>query len=321
MKIVIPGGSGQIGSLLARRFHRDGHEVAVLSRHPTLAPWLTRAWDGRNPGPWCELIDGSDLVVNLAGYTVNCRYNKTNRDRIMQSRIDSTRAVGRAISQSAHPPHTWMQAGTATIYAHRYDADNEEESGVIGGNEAKAPDTWRFSIAVAKAWERAVEEADTPGTRKITLRAAMVMSPDRGGVFDVLLGLVRRGLGGAAGDGRQYVSWIHHQDFVQALYWLLERRDISGAVNIASPHPLPNSEFMRAIRQAWGIGIGLPASTWMLEIGALFMRTETELILKSRRVVPGRLLKSGFSFSYPNWPQAAEDLCRAWRAATENTQR
>ena len=147
------------------------------------------------------------------------------------------------------------------------------------------------------------------------LRSAMMMSPDRGGVFDVLLRLVRLGLGGRAGDGRQYVSWIHADDFVRAVDWLIEREDIDGAVNLASPGPLPNLEFMSALRRAWGQGIGLPADEWMLEFGAFFLRTETELILKSRRVVPGRLLASGFSFSFPNWRDAAEDLCRRWRAA------
>jgi uncharacterized protein len=141
----------------------------------------------------------------------------------------------------------------------------------------------------------------------------MVMSPDRGGVFDVLLGLVRRGLGGRAGDGRQYISWIHHDDFVRALRTLIERDDLDGAVNVAAPNPLPNADFMRALRNAWGARAGLPATRWMLEAGAVLMRTETELVLKSRRVVPGRLLDAGFDFRFPYWPEAARDLCAAWR--------
>jgi NAD dependent epimerase/dehydratase family enzyme len=151
-----------------------------------------------------------------------------------------------------------------------------------------------------------------PRTRTVLLRSAMTMSPDRGGVFDTLLRLVRWGLGGASGDGRQYVSWIHDRDFVRAVYWLIDH-DLAGPVNLAAPHPLPNAEFMRALRDAWGIGFGLPAARWMLEVGAFALRTETELILKSRRVVPGRLLESGFTFHFRTWPDAAADLCRRWR--------
>lgn len=142
----------------------------------------------------------------------------------------------------------------------------------------------------------------------------MTMSPDRGGIFDVLLKLVRFGLGGKAGSGKQHVSWVHHEDFVRAVYWLIECDDLSGPINVASPNPLPQAEFMEAIRKAWGMPVGLPATAWMLEIGAFFMRTETELILKSRRVVPARLLESGFTFNFPTWPGAAADLCREWRS-------
>lgn len=176
------------------------------------------------------------------------------------------------------------------------------------------PDTWRFSLEVAKAWEQAVNEADTPGTRRVILRAAMVMSPDRGGVFDVLLGLVRRRLGGRAGDGKQFVSWVHDRDFVRAVRWLIDCDELAGPVNVASPGPLPNAEFMRALRDAAGVRWGLPAARWMLEVGAFALRTETELVLKSRRVVPGVLLRSGFGFDFPDWPAAAADLCRRWRA-------
>lgn len=231
--------------------------------------------------------------------------------------MDSTRVVGKAIAQTARPPRVWLQAATATIYAHRYDAPNDEATGVIGGAEANAPDTWRFSIDVAEAWEQAVEEAGPlPLTRRVVLRSAMTMSADRSGVFDVLLRLVRFGLGGQSGDGLQFVSWIHEVDFVRAIYWLIEHHDVSGPVNLAAPNPLPNAEFMRALREAWGIRVGLPATEWMLEMGAVFLRTETELILKSRRVVPGRLTQQGFSFEFPNWPDAARDLCERWRKAT-----
>ena len=203
---------------------------------------------------------------------------------------------------------------TATIYSHRFDAPNDERTGILGGAERDAPDTWRFSIEVAKAWEDAAAAIPTPRTRKVLLRSAMVMSPDRGGVFDTLLRLLRLGLGGRAGSGRQYISWIHDTDFVRAVFWLLGHESIAGAVNLAAPGPIPNAEFMRGLRDAWGIPIGLPASEWMVAIGAMVMRTETELVLKSRRVVPGRLLAEGFVFEFPEWPAAARDLCRRWRA-------
>ncbi len=312
MKIVIPGGSGQVGTLLARSFHRDGHEVIVLSRTPADAPWRTVTWDAQTLAPWTDELEKADVVINLAGRNVNCRYTSENRRLIKESRVNSTRVVGEAIAQAQNPPRVWLQASTATIYAHRYDAPNDE-NGIIGGHEPGVPETWRFSIDVATAWERALDDAATPRTRKVKLRSAMTMSPDRGGVFDTLLRLVRLGLGGRAGDGRQFVSWIHDEDFVRAIYWLIEHPQLDGAVNLAAPEPLPNAEFMRALRNAWGIPIGLPATAWMLEIGARVIRTETELILKSRRVVPGRLMNVGFKFHFPTWPEAARDLCERWK--------
>jgi hypothetical protein len=184
---------------------------------------------------------------------------------------------------------------------------------VIGGDEPDGPPSWRFSIDVARAWEAALEESVTPRTRRVLLRSAVVMSPDAGGILDTLLRLVRLGLGGAHGDGRQFVSWIHRDDFVEAIRWLIDRADIDGVVNVAAPNPVPNAAFMRALREAAGVRVGLPLSRWMLQAGAALMRTETELLLKSRRVVPGRLLAHGFAFQYPDWRDAARELCREWR--------
>lgn len=321
MKLVIPGGSGQVGRLLARAFAADGHEVVVLSRRPTTVPWRVVGWDAATGGDWAAELEGADAVINLTGRSVNCRYTAENRRLITESRILSTRAVGRAIANAARPPAVWLQASTATIYAHRYDAPNDESSGILGGNEKNAPDTWRFSIDVARSWESAAAEFALPRTRTVLLRSAMIMSPNRGGVFDVLVGLVRTGLGGAAGDGHQFVSWIHERDFIQAIYWLVKHSELAGPVNVASPNPLPNAEFMRTLRRAWGIGFGLPAARWMLEIGAFFLRTETELVLKSRRIAPRRLLESGFKFQFPNWDEAAADLCRRWKSRHQGAER
>ncbi len=313
MRVVIPGGSGQVGTVLARALHGEGHDVVVLSRRQSVQPWRVVEWDGETLGAWQREIDGADVVINLAGRSVNCRYNRANRKAIVDSRVLSTRVVGEAIARAAKPPRTWLQASTATIYAHRYDAANDEHSGLVGGSESTAPSSWRFSIEVAQAWEQAFAEAATPGTRKVALRSAIILSPDRGGIFDTLVGLVRRGLGGRAGDGRQFMSWVHYEDFVAAVRWLIDRDDIDGVVNIASPNPLPNEEFMRLLRAGCGVPFGLPAQEWMLEIGAVFMRTETELVLKSRRVVPARLLEHGFTFRFPAWKDAAPDLCRQWK--------
>lgn len=313
MRFVIPGGSGQVGTLLARALHRNGHEVTVLTRTPMAAPWRTVSWDAKSLGPWARELDGADIVINLAGRNVNCRYTPANRREILSSRVDSTRVVGSAIAAARHPPEVWLQASTATIYAHRYDAPNDEATGIIGGTEPDVPDTWRFSIEVATAWERAFEEAVLPATRRVALRSAIVLSPDAGGIFDTLVGLVRRGLGGRAGDGKQYVSWIHEADFVASILWIVGRRDMAGPMNLASPNPLPQARFMADLRRAFGAPIGLPAARWMLALGAIFMKTETELILKSRRVVPATLLAHGYRFQYPTWPEAAADLCRRWR--------
>ncbi|MEU0203449.1 MULTISPECIES: TIGR01777 family oxidoreductase [unclassified Streptomyces] len=311
MKIVIPGGTGQVGTVLKRSLSAAGHDVVVLSRHPARRGEVH--WDGATPGPWTEEIDGSDVVVNLAGRSVNCRYTPANLREMMDSRVDSARVVGEAIAAAARPPRIWLQMSTATVYAHRFDAPHDEATGVIGGTEPDVPGYWAYSVEIAKAWERAQESADTPHTRKVALRTAMVMSPDRGGVFDVLLRLARLGLGGPVAGGAQYVSWIHDQDFVRAIEFLVARDDIDGPVNLAAPEPLPQRAFMRTLRAAWGVPVGLPATRWMAEAGAFVLRSDTELLLKSRRVVPGRLLDAGFTFDRPTWPQAADDLVRRLR--------
>lgn len=320
---MIAGGTGQIGVLLARAWHVAGDDVLVLGRSPRAAPWRVGAWDAGSSwrergvlGAWAAAIDGADVVVGLAGRSVDCRYTAANRRRILDSRVDSTRALAAAIAAARRPPAVWLQASTATIYAHRYEAANDEATGVLGGSEPDVPSTWRFSIEVARAWEAAATATPLPATRVVLLRSAMTMHADPGSIFAVLLRLVRCGLGGRAGDGRQFVSWIHGDDFVRAVDWLIARADVAGAVNLCAPAPLPFAEFMAALRAAWGTRIGLPAARWMLELGACVLRTETELVLKSRRVVPGRLLAGGFRFDWPQWPGAAADLVRRWRART-----
>jgi uncharacterized protein (TIGR01777 family) len=314
-KIVIAGGTGHLGTILARSFVSTRDEVVVLTRRATAdagsrntTPARRVLWNARSGGQWEREIDGADVVINLAGRSVNCRYTAQHRREILESRVDSTRAVGDAIARAANPPHVWLQASTATIYAHRFDAPNDERTGILGGHEPYVPPSWHFSIDVARAWEGALDAAPTPRTRKVAMRTAIVMSTAPAQPFDIYHYLVRLGLGGRHGDGRQFVSWIHEFDFVAAVRWLIDHRYTSGAVNIAAPNPLPNADFMRELRAAAGRRFGMFASGPVLALAALVHRTETELLLKSRRVVPTRLLETGFRFAYPEWGAAAREL-------------
>jgi uncharacterized protein len=311
MKIVIPGGSGQVGGVLERALTAAGHSVVVVSRNPARANHVP--WDGRTLGAWAGEVDGCDVVVNLAGRSVSCRYTPGNLRDMMDSRVLSTRVVGEAIARAGRPPRVWLQASTATIYAHTFGAPNDED-GVIGGGEAGVPAYWAYSVAIAKSWEREQAEAQTPQTRKVALRSAIVMSPDHGGAFDYLAWMARLGLGGPIAGGRQYVSWIHDRDFAAAISFLIMHEDLTGPINLAAPNPLPQRTFMRTLRQAWGTPIGLPATRAMAELGAFVLRSDTELLLKSRRVIPGRITDAGFTFAYPDWDDAARDLVRRVRA-------
>jgi uncharacterized protein (TIGR01777 family) len=313
LRIVIPGGSGQVGLVLARYFQQRGHHVTVLTRGPYTAPWQTVHWDGERIGPWTEHLEGADVCINLAGRSVNCRYTAANRQAIYDSRIQTTRLLNTVIANLAEPPALWLNASTATIYRHALDRAMDETTGELGGNEPGAPATWNFSIRVAKDWEAAFFETETPHTRKVAMRSAITLSPAPGNAFGLLSNLVRAGLGGKQGNGRQFVSWIHEQDFARAVEFLIARDDLSGPINIASPNPLPNREFMAALRDAWNMPNGLPAPSPLIELAAFVLRTESELVLKSRRVVPARLLQAGFDFDFPTWPDAAQDLVTRWR--------
>ena len=329
MRILLPGGSGQVGTILARHLYSSGHEVTVLSRTTQAHishPWRTLWWDGLTPGPWTAEIDRSDAVIHLSGRSVNCRYNAANRQAIFDSRIKPTLLLGQLIAASSKPPRIWMNASTSTFYRHALDRPQDEFTGELGDlptergtrEPANLPETWSFSIDVASRWEQAFLSIPTPRTRKIRLRSSMVMSPDPGGVFSVLSGLARKGLGGSIGTGRQFVSWMHELDYCRAIDLLLLQPEITeetgGIVNMTAPEPIPNRDFMRDLRKAWRVSIGLPATEWMIEIGTFLMRSESELVLKSRRVVPTLLLKHGFPFAFPTWPAAAQDLVSRMRA-------
>jgi uncharacterized protein len=317
LRVVIPGGSGQVGRLLAGYFQERGHRVTVLTRAPFTAPWRTVHWDGLTLGPWVETLEGADVCIHLSGRSVNCRMTARNRRELRESRIGPTLLLDRAFAELKTPPRVWMNASTATIYRHSLDQPMGE-AGEIGGNELigahrRAPEKWNWTIQLVRDWEAAFFGTRTPGTRRIALRTSLVFSPVPGNVFTVLSRMARVGLGGTQGNGRQMVSWMHETDFARAVEFLVEHEEIDGPVNLAAPNPVPNKEFMAVLREAWEMPNGIWAPEFAIEIGSFFLRTEPELVLKSRYVMPGRLVDAGFEFAFPSWPEAAADLVRRSR--------
>ncbi len=299
--IVLAGGSGFLGRILGRHFRANGDVVRVLTRNPdrVVGNQESVIWDGRTPGPWDQILEEADVLINLSGQSVNCRYHARNRAEILTSRIDSTRALGLALASCHRPPPVWLNASSATIYRHAEDRAMDETTGELGTG---------FSVDVCRQWEEAVDKHAPPGIRTVKLRAAMVFGVGSGGVFEAFSRIIRLRLGGTLGPGTQYVSWLHERDFIRSIEWILDRPNLSGPINLCAPHPLTNRDFMCAMRTALSVPIGLPASRWMLEIGAWALRTETELLLKSRRVVPGRLMESGFTFTHPELTSALAAL-------------
>lgn len=306
-RIILAGGSGFLGGELAKHFKTLDWDTVILTRSPKSRTDGVRevAWDAMSLGGWVSELEGATAVVNLTGRSVDCRYDAKNRREIMDSRVNSTRVVGEAIAQCKLSPRIWLNSSTATLYRHTFAKPHDESSREMD-SVTDAKDA--FSVEVAQAWERTLDEAKTPQTRKVPLRTSMVLGLGRNSVFPVLRRLTRFGLGGRQGSGKQFVSWIHAEDFCRAIEWIIAHEELSGPVNQCAPNPLPNAEMMKLFREVCGMPIGLPATEWMLEIGAFFLRTETELIFKSRRVVPGRLIESGFKFLFPTFREALENL-------------
>lgn len=290
-KIVIAGGTGFIGQYLERRFGALGYEVQIISRQSGHIPW------DDHPGITAAL-ENSDLLINLAGQSVNCRYNRKNREGIMNSRTETTGILGRALLSCGNPPPLWINSSTATIYRHAEDRPMTEDSGELGSG---------FSVEVAKAWEEAFFAFNLPHTRQAALRIAIVLG-EYGGVMVPYQNLVRFGLGGVQGSGKQRFSWIHVEDLFRIIVFLQGREDLSGVFNCSSPNPVTNRELMQELRTAMNRSFGLPAAKWMLEIGALALGTETELILKSRWVIPQRLVQEGFIFEHADLKGTLEDI-------------
>jgi uncharacterized protein (TIGR01777 family) len=303
--MVLAGASGFIGRYFRTRFEQDGWQVRTIGRTgrpgtgtgaDTLAP--TAHW-GDDDG-LTRALNGADLLVNLAGRSVNCRYNAANKAQILGSRVATTAELGQAVGRCSAPPATWLNASTGTIYRHAEDAPQSEQEGELGEG---------FSVDVAKAWEAALAGSETPQTRRIPLRISIVLGPD-GGVMRPLANLARLGLGGPMGSGSQKFSWVHVEDLYRSVLFVHQRTDITGPVNVASPDVVDNRELMQLVRRACGVRLGLPAPAWLLELGAVLIRTETELVLKSRWVQPRKLLDAGFIFRHAELGSTLQDIMR-----------
>ncbi|MGM9923470.1 MAG: TIGR01777 family oxidoreductase [Bacillus sp. (in: firmicutes)] len=290
-KIVLAGGTGFIGEYFQKQFKELGYDVAIISRQPGHISWSQKE-------AIIEALENAEILLNLAGKSVNCRYNQNNKREIMNSRTETTHVLGNAVQSCLRPPKLWINSSTATIYRHAEDRPMTEREGEIGTG---------FSVDVAKAWEESFFSFRLPHTRQIALRIAIVLGR-HGGVVTPYKNLVAFGLGGPQGPGNQRFSWIHIHDLYRIILFLQEREELSGIFNCAAPEPVLNRELMSTLREAMNRPFGFPAPTWMLEMGAAFIQTETELLLKSRWVIPERLEEAGFHFEYPTLQAALEEI-------------
>ena len=299
-KMVIAAGTGFLGSELAKYFSSRYNEIVILTRKPRLTHHNIRyvLWDAQTTGPWIYELDGADVLINLTGKNVNCRYHQKNKDEILNSRLRSTSALCQAMRLCKKPPRIWLNAASATIYRHSEDKPMDERTGEIGTG---------FSVNVCTAWEKRFDEELPENVRGIVLRIAIVFGKGDG-VYPRLIRLAKFGLGGQMGNGRQMFSWVHVLDVCRSIEFLISREDLSGIFNISAPNPVANREVMQLVRQNVGNPVGLPSPEWLLSIGAVLIGTETELILKSRYVVPSRLLEAGFTFAYPTLQDTLADL-------------
>ncbi|MBO3272625.1 TIGR01777 family oxidoreductase [Hymenobacter defluvii] len=297
--IVIAGGNGFLGHCLREYFTALNYRIVILSRSPSRDPNIV-TWDGRTLGAWVQELEGAAALINLAGRSVDCRYTDANKRTILASRLESTRILGEAVAQCQRPPAVWLNSSTATIYQHTPGEQtvNTEAAGQIGSS---------FSEEVAKAWEEAFWAAPTPATRRVALRTAIVLGR-QGGALPVLARLARWGLCSPQGSGQQWISWLHSEDFCRAVEFFLRAPEATGVYNLCAPHPVRNRPFNQLLYQHFRPIVRLPQPAWLLELGAFFLRTETELILKSRKVYPQRLLAAGFTFRFPTCEATLADL-------------
>lgn len=298
-KLVIAAGTGFLGEVLVNYFKDKTEEIVVLTRGKASAKDNIRYvnWDAKTLTGWETELESADVLINLTGKSVDCRYNEQNKNKIITSRIDSTAVLNKAVLQCTDPPKHWLNSSTATIYRHSLDKQMDEATGDIG---------FDFSMNVAKMWERTFFQTETPNTKKTALRTSIVLGKN-GGAYPMLKKLAQLGFGGKQGNGRQFISWIHELDFVRAVAFIIEK-EIEGKINIVSPAPVRNAEFMKTLQHRVGMPVAIPISKTLLEIGSAIIRTETELVLKSRNVIPARLQEEGFTFKYENLENALKDL-------------
>ena len=313
-KIILAGGTGFIGQEMTKYFGKE-NEIVILTRGVTnertnrndydslsnsdLKNTRYVKWDGRTVQEWVNELNGADLVINLAGKSVNCRYSEKNKQEIFDSRTDAVKAIGKAIKNCDLPPSLWVNASSATIYRDAMDRSQDEYTGEFHDD---------FSVQVCKRWEETFYEQQTPQTRKVALRMAITIGP--GGILIPYFNLLKFGLGGKQGSGKQMYSWVHIEDTCRMIEWVWDHKELSGTYNCSSPNPVTNAEFMRIFRMVTGHIFGLPAYKWMLQIGAPFIGTEIELVLKSRWVIPTKILETGFTFKFPLLENALGDIIK-----------
>ena len=301
-KIIIAGGNGFIGKFLTEFFKTKAEEVIILSRSIPKKIGNVRylQWDGKTLGEWKNSLEGAELLINLTGKSVNCRYTEKNKNEIINSRVNSTQVLGEAVKQLKNPPAVWFNAASATIYRHAEDRPNDEYNGEFEND---------FSVQVCKKWEQSFNELKLSSTRKIILRMAIVMGANDG-VFPRFKNIVQYGLGGKQGNGNQYFSWLHEDDLAAILEHLYKHAELEGVFNIASPNAIQNKAMMKSYKELMNPILSLPLPSWMLKLGGLLMGTEPELLLKSRWVLPKRLEESGFTFKYPDFKIALKSLLK-----------
>lgn len=300
-KLIIAAGTGFLGKVLIDHFKNGFEEIAVLTRGRSFVDGHIRYvnWDAKKMTGWENELENADVLINLTGKSVDCRYNEVNKNEILASRIDSTSVLNLAVRTCVNPPKHWLNSSTATIYRHSLDKRMDETDGETGSD---------FSMDVAKAWEAEFFSVETSKTLKTALRTSIVLGK-KGGAFPPLKNLVLSGFGGKQGNGRQFVSWIHEKDFARAVAFCIEKK-LTDVVNIASPEPIRNAFFMRSLRKAMGVPAGIPIGKRLLEFGAKIIGTEIELVLKSRNVIPKRLQENGFRFVYGTLEKALHNLTR-----------
>ncbi len=299
-KIVIAGGTGFLGKSIVDYYSSKEVQFVILTRGKSYTDNKVKyiTWDGKTPGAWATELEDADVLINLNGKSVDCRYTEKNKQLIYATRLDATAALGEAMQKSKHPPKLWINSGSATIYRHSLDKDMDEYTGEAGNG---------FSVDVCEKWESMFNSFATPQTRKVIIRTGIVLGRE-GGALQPLKRLVRFGLGGKQGTGNQYFSWLHENDFTSIIDFIITHKEMNGAYNLTAPNPVPNHHFMKALRYVQAAPFGIPAPVWLLKIGAVMIQTETELILKSRRVVPRKLLEAGYQFQYATIEKALLNL-------------